>query len=101
MDVTRLLRLRLGRGPSSLPMRAMHLRYWWTRLAPGVSANVWEWCNDWHSETYYSTTPCPHVNPRGPTTGIYRVLRGGSWFEGAPSGCRVANRSVSAHQNHY
>lgn len=39
--------------------------------------NVWEWCNDWYSRTYYSSSP-PN-KPTGPTNGTYRVLRGGSW----------------------
>lgn len=39
--------------------------------------NVWEWCNDWYSGTYYSVSPT--TDPRGPSSGSARVLRGGSW----------------------
>ncbi len=42
-----------------------------------MSGNVWEWCADWFDEAYYMTSP--DRNPKGPSTGEYRVLRGGSW----------------------
>ena len=43
-----------------------------------VTGNVWEWCEDWYSPSYYSQSP--HNNPRGPTTGTTRVQRGGSYL---------------------
>ncbi len=43
-----------------------------------MSGNVWEWVNDWYSDTYYSISPSS--NPQGPSGGIYKVLRGASWF---------------------
>ena len=41
--------------------------------------NVWEWSNDWYG--VYSAIP--GSDPRGPESGQYRVLRGGSWYDPA------------------
>ena len=43
-----------------------------------MSGNVWEWCSDWYDKSYYSQSP--GSNPKGPDTGEYKVLRGGSWY---------------------
>ena len=54
-----------------------------------MSGNVWECCNDWYGESYYRDSE--YKNPKGPSSGTYRVLRGGSWlFYG--NCVRAANR---------
>ena|GEM_PF-1087843 len=60
-----------------------------------MAGNVSEWCNDL-SGTYPSGTVS---NPSGPTTGIYRVLRGGSW-EGGVYESRSAYRYLSNYPYH-
>ena len=37
--------------------------------------NVWEWCWDWYGD--YSSGS--QIDPGGPSSGVYRVSRGGSW----------------------
>ncbi|MCP4711128.1 MAG: SUMF1/EgtB/PvdO family nonheme iron enzyme [Planctomycetes bacterium] len=43
-----------------------------------IAGNVCEWCHDWWSDTYYNTSPID--NPTGPTSGEYRVFRGGYYL---------------------
>ena len=55
-----------------------------------MSGNVWEWCQDW--DWNYSSDA--QINPTGPATGTFRVLRGGGWSSDARI-CRVSFRNGS------
>ena len=50
--------------------------------------NVWEWCQDW----YGSYSSSSQTNPQGPSSGSFRVFRGGSWYNCARD-CRVSSRT--------
>ena len=56
-----------------------------------MSGNVWEWCWDWYDSVGTGTAN----DPAGPSSGTYRVARGGSWSNDA-SYCAVAGRNIGA-----
>lgn len=66
-----------------------------------MSGNVREWCSDWYGGDYYSFSP--EINPKGPVSGVYRVLKGGSWdYSANHSRVTIRNRygPDSRHNRH-
>jgi len=54
-----------------------------------MHGNAWEWVNDWFEN--YSTKATAQTNPQGPSSGKFRVYRGGGWDLIAQF-CRSARR---------
>ncbi len=55
-----------------------------------IAGNVWEWTSDWYAREYFKDAP--QSNPKGPATGQYKVIRGGSWAD-------VPKYLTSAHRD--
>jgi formylglycine-generating enzyme required for sulfatase activity len=54
-----------------------------------MAGSVLEWCADRYGEAYYSESTSR--DPRGPTEGRLRVMRGGAWMS-QPTWVRAAYR---------
>ena len=61
-----------------------------------MTGNVWELCQDWYGS--YSSNA--QTNPKGPSSGSGRVLRGGCWA-GDARYCRVSDRGRNSPDHRY
>lgn len=57
-----------------------------------MAGNVSEWCWDVYGATYYVDSP--GHDPRGPSSGMYHVFRGGGWND-------EAGKCLSAYRTDY
>jgi formylglycine-generating enzyme required for sulfatase activity len=57
-----------------------------------MHGNVWEWCSDEYAQGYYAKSP--RRDPPGPSDGLGRVARGGSWYYSGAN-CRSAHRGAA------
>lgn len=67
-----------------------------------MTGNVWEWCWDLYSESYYQDCIDDSIslNPYGPVSGSFRIGRGGGWFNDSGY-CRVAYRGYDFPYSNY
>jgi len=84
-------------GGKTHPVGQLEANAWGLHDVPG---NVWEWVQDWYAENYYQQSAV--IDPLGPEEGQSKVLRGGSWGDGAGV-VRVATRTryVPGHRRGY
>ena len=63
-----------------------------------MHGNAWQWCLDWYGEHYYAKSPTD--DPTGPGCDDFRVLRGGSWYEGSIAAlCAVRSWQTPCQRN--
>lgn len=43
-----------------------------------LAGNLYEWCQDYYRSDYYQNSRM--INPAGPATSLFKVIRGGSWY---------------------
>jgi eukaryotic-like serine/threonine-protein kinase len=65
-----------------------------------MAGNAFQWVQDWYSDDYFVNSP--DKNPQGPSSGEYRILRGGSCYNdanGVRSALNIADEPSGASGN--
>ncbi|GDX41240.1 hypothetical protein LBMAG21_15320 [Armatimonadota bacterium] len=57
-----------------------------------MAGNVWQWCLDGYDREFWVGKSSQVINPVNVTANVYRVLRGGSWYDDDPTYFRCADR---------
>jgi formylglycine-generating enzyme required for sulfatase activity len=91
-DLGAIARYHDNSGESTKPVAQKQPNAWELYEMEG---NVWEWVQDWYDRNYYGQSPA--TDPQGPSSGLSRVLRGGSWV----SNGRVSFRYALEPGSHY
>lgn len=63
-----------------------------------MHGNALQWCSDWFGPDYYGISPSD--DPKGPSIGLHRVLRGSS-FQGSLMDSRCTSRSMGRPNDLY
>lgn len=82
---------RQGPGGTTFPVGSFPQGASWCG-ALDMAGNVWEFCQDWYDRLYYSDSPSQ--DPSGPSSGEYRVARGGGYGNPAANQ-RSAHRGIN------
>jgi formylglycine-generating enzyme required for sulfatase activity len=64
-----------------------------------MHGNIKEWVQDWYDQDYYAKSPAR--DPRGPSGGLFRVLRGGGWIDDAEDLRSAYRDSIFPNIRHY
>lgn len=93
----RRMECRDGRADELAPVGSYRPNPWGIH---DMTGNVLEWVSDWYGEDYYGRSP--KKDPRGPSSGTFRVYRGGGWID-LPDFLRPTFRSrlVPRARNHF
>ncbi len=64
-----------------------------------IVGNVWEWVADWYADYDPASASMTSTDPKGPSSGKERVIRGGAWNGAQPAWVRPAWRFHTAPTN--